>query len=52
LSRRSTDVSAWALHFGARKLRVDEGIAELERAQRIFLESCRLVEIELEAKTK
>jgi len=37
LSRRSTDVAAWVSHFGARKLRVDEAIAELERARRVFL---------------
>jgi hypothetical protein len=39
LSRRSTDVTAWVSHFGARKLRVGEAIAELERANRVFLES-------------
>src|ERR1700692_3250781 len=39
MSRRSTEVTAWVSHFGARKLCVDEAIAELERAQRIFLKS-------------
>jgi hypothetical protein len=39
MSRRSTEVTAWVSHFGARKLRVDEAIAELERAQRTFLRS-------------
>jgi hypothetical protein len=36
---KTTDVTAWISHFGTRKLRVDEATAELERAQRFFLES-------------
>jgi hypothetical protein len=56
LSRRSTDVTAWVSHFGARKLRVDEAIAELERARRVLLKSRyaaeqdELVEVGLKAK--
>jgi len=56
LSRRSTDVAAWVSHFGARKLRVDEAIAELERARRVLLKSRyaaeqdELVEVGLKAK--
>jgi hypothetical protein len=32
MSKRSADVSAWVSHFGARKLRVDEAIAEMGAA--------------------
>jgi hypothetical protein len=39
LNRRSIDVTAWVSHFDARKLRVGEAVAELELAQRVFLQS-------------
>jgi hypothetical protein len=39
MKSRSPNLSARISHLGARKLRFDEAIAELERAQRVFLES-------------
>jgi hypothetical protein len=50
MSGRSTEVTAWVSHFGARKLRLDEAIAELKRAQRVCLQSSRMVELGLTVK--
>jgi hypothetical protein len=39
MRNRGSNVAAWQARLGARQLRAHEALAELERAQRVFIES-------------
>jgi hypothetical protein len=39
MSTGSTELTTWISHLGARKLRIGHAIVELERTQRVLLES-------------
>ena len=39
MRNRGSNFAAWQARLGARQLRAHEALAELERAQRVFIES-------------